>query len=89
MVVTDSFHGTVFSILFGKEFYTLCNPNRGNARMLSLLGKLGLEERMVSDEVLAEPAKRDIDWDAVHGRLDGLRHESLDFLKMALSETHS
>ena len=89
MVVTDSFHGTVFSILFGKEFYTLCNPNRGNARMLSLLGKLGLEERMVSDKVLAEPAKRDIDWDAVHGRLDGLRHESLDFLKMALSETHS
>lgn len=36
-VVTDSFHGTVFSIIFGKEFKCLYNKTRGSARFDSLL----------------------------------------------------
>ena len=36
-VVTDSFHGTVFSIIFGKEFKCLYNKCRGSARFDSLL----------------------------------------------------
>ena len=36
-VVTDSFHGTVFSILFGKEFRCIYNKDRGLARFESLL----------------------------------------------------
>lgn len=36
-VVTDSFHGTVFSILFHKEFQCLFNKERGNSRFQSLL----------------------------------------------------
>lgn len=36
-VVTDSFHGTVFSIIFGKEFKCLYNKSRGSARFDSLL----------------------------------------------------
>lgn len=36
-VVTDSFHGTVFSIIFGKEFKCLYNESRGSARFESLL----------------------------------------------------
>ena len=36
-VVTDSFHGTVFSIIFGKEFICLTNKGRGNSRFDSLL----------------------------------------------------
>ena len=36
-VVTDSFHGTVFSIIFGKDFKCLYNYNRGSARFESLL----------------------------------------------------
>ena len=38
-VVTDSFHGTVFSILFEKPFRCLTNKNRGNARFIDLLDK--------------------------------------------------
>lgn len=37
-VVTDSFHGTVFSIVFGKEFRCLTNSKRGNSRFENLLG---------------------------------------------------
>ena len=36
-VVTDSFHGTVFAIIFGKEFKCLYNETRGLARFESLL----------------------------------------------------
>ena len=36
-VVTDSFHGTVFSIIFGKEFKCIYNKARGAARFESLL----------------------------------------------------
>lgn len=36
-VVTDSFHGTVFSIIFGKEFKCIYNQGRGAARFESLL----------------------------------------------------
>ena len=36
-VVTDSFHGSVFSIIFGKEFKCVYNESRGAARFESLL----------------------------------------------------
>lgn len=38
-VVTDSFHGTVFSILFEKPFRCVANRDRGNARFEDLLDK--------------------------------------------------
>lgn len=86
MVVTDSFHGTVFSILFGKEFYTLCNPHRGNSRMLNLLDKLGIQNRMLSDTDPVEPADKEIDWQDVYSRLEVLRKESIEFLENALKD---
>ena len=42
-VVTDSFHGTVFSIIFNKPFKVLSNAIRGNARIESLLSTFNLE----------------------------------------------
>ena len=49
-VVTDSFHGTVFSIIFGKEFKCIYNKTRGTARFETLLnlynsGKLDEKRR--------------------------------------------
>lgn len=38
-IVTDSFHGTVFSIIFGKPFRCIANKARGGARFDDLLGK--------------------------------------------------
>ena len=43
LVVTDSFHATVFSIIFGKPFVVLGNAKRGNARFSSLLNKTGFD----------------------------------------------
>ena len=84
MVVTDSFHGMVFSILFGKDFYVLCNPHRGNSRMTDLLKQLGLESRLLSDAEPKEPENREIDWAGAYSRLEKRRQESIDFLKNSL-----
>ena len=83
-VVTDSFHGTVFSILFGKEFYNLCSPWRGLERVASLLKALGLEQRLLSDSHPVEPDETKIDWQDVTARLEGMRRKSIDFLDGAL-----
>ena len=45
-VLTDSFHGTCFAIIFNKPFITICHDS-SPARMLSILTPLGLENRMI------------------------------------------
>lgn len=49
-VITDSFHGTCFAIIFRKPFISICNSDRGATRFTSLLGMLGLENRLIKNE---------------------------------------
>ena len=42
LMVTDSFHGTVFSIIYRKQFITRATANRGNARLESLCSTLDI-----------------------------------------------
>lgn len=82
-VITDSFHGTVFSILFKKPFISFVNKERGASRFESLLGKLGLENRLIYDiqnfdmSILNEP----IHYEEVHQKLEILKENSIKFLK--------
>ncbi|MDO4356924.1 MAG: polysaccharide pyruvyl transferase family protein, partial [Clostridia bacterium] len=88
LVVTDSFHGMCFAIIFGIPFIALCNEERGATRFYSLLKKLKLENRLVSnvkeliekEDILLNP----IDFVSVRERLEILRTESLEWLKKAL-----
>lgn len=48
LVVTDSFHGTCFAILFEKQFISVINQYRGKSRFISLLSQFGLEKRMIN-----------------------------------------
>lgn len=48
-VVTDSFHGVVFSIIFNKQFIAIGNPGRGLARFTSLLNMFALDDRLISN----------------------------------------
>ncbi len=45
-VFTDSYHGTIFSIIFKKPFITLVNKKRGDERFYSLLKPLKLMHRL-------------------------------------------
>lgn len=86
MVITDSFHGTVFSIIFHKPFLCINNKKRGTARFESLLRSLGLLNRLVdlekaSIETTLTVLEQKINFDEVEQRLDILRTKSLNFLK--------
>lgn len=90
LVVTDSFHGMVFSIMFNRPFVVFANPDRGTARFTSLLRLLDLEERMILGDASPDIDRllAPIDWDAVNGKLDAARRHSLDFLRDALQLPH-
>lgn len=81
MVIADSFHGTVFSIIYNKPFWVLGNPDRGMARFHSLLKMFGLEDRIVTPEKLATlDNDAPIDWISVNARREELKKKSLNFL---------
>lgn len=79
-VVTDSFHGTVFSIIFQRDFSTIGNKIRGNTRMENLLNMVGLKERLI-EQADSLPV---INWSQVKTLLDGKRQESINFLQSIL-----
>ena len=85
-VVTDSFHGCVFAILFNKPFVAIGNERRGLTRFTSLLQLVGLEDRLVSkpDDVSATLITRFIDWQDVNDRLRGEIARSRDYLQHQL-----
>lgn len=89
MVITDSFHGTVLSINMGKEFYSICKPGGSEFRKTDILGRLGLQDRVISDPaVILNLALPPIDYTAVYAKLDVLRQHSLDYLKTALEGSY-
>lgn len=53
-IVTDSFHGMVFAILFRKPFCVIGNRSRGLSRFESILGQLGMTERLITEPGLSE-----------------------------------
>lgn len=83
-VVTDSFHGSVFSIIFQKEFVSIINRNRGASRFVSLLGKFGLLDRIVIDATRAVLPSQPIDWSKVQQQLQVWQEKSLNYLNRAL-----
>jgi hypothetical protein len=86
-VITDSFHGTVFSIIFNKPFVVVANPERGTARLKDLLSKFGLDNRIIS-KLLPESMEtlyEEVDWKSVNGRVSQLKKESLAFLQESLT----
>ncbi|WP_282053997.1 polysaccharide pyruvyl transferase family protein [Maribacter luteus] len=86
-VVTDSFHGTVFSIIFNKQFIAIGNSTRGITRFTSLLKSLDLSNRFILDdnELYISVIKQTIDYDLVNRKLKQLKLRSIEFLKNALS----
>lgn len=90
-VVTDSFHGTLFAILFNTPFITIANRERGAERMQSLLKKFNLQERLVeldsainSDEpqgVIDRVVALPIEWSEVNRVIAQERKKGIEFLE--------
>lgn len=76
MVITDSFHGCVFSIIFNIPFWCIGNPERGNARFDSLLKLFHLEDRLVGTNAQDIDFNAPVDWSSVNEIRKGMIVES-------------
>jgi len=86
-VITDSFHGTVFSIIFNKPFISLVNVNRGASRFESILGELELTERLLGEfdkQKIEALIQEPIDFDDLNLKLGALRIKSKAFIQKYL-----
>lgn len=86
-VITDSFHGMVLSLIFNKQFFVIRNLQRGEDRFRSILIKLNLEDRLISemDDIhLNSFIKKRIDYGCVNQKLSIMRTNSLNFLYESL-----
>lgn len=88
-IVTDSFHGCVFSILFKKQFISLGNKIRGTNRFESLLKIFGLEERMLDvdsyEDIMNLLFYKKINYECVYKILSEERNRAYTFLREAIN----
>ena len=95
LLVTDSFHGCVFAILFHTPFIVVPNGARGRARFDSLLGLFNLTDRMVDPDLddfgdtFASIANQPIGWDSVDAILQRERERGLKYLRENLQAPHA
>lgn len=88
LVLTTSFHGTVFSIIGKKKFWFIDSMmhNKNDDRAGTILGMFGLENRMLfSEELEKKEAMQSIDYIECEQRLEEKRKQSFDYLINSLS----
>ncbi|QMT02579.1 polysaccharide pyruvyl transferase family protein [Gordonia jinghuaiqii] len=78
-VITDSFHGLSFSLMFGRPVYPVL-PDKGAARLTDLLQSVGLERLAVTGSQDL-PSSADYDAAEVSARLKALADESWDYVR--------
>ncbi|WP_022765633.1 polysaccharide pyruvyl transferase family protein [Butyrivibrio sp. XPD2006] len=91
-IVTDTFHGSIFSIINNKPFVTLVRKTVGNSygneeKLSDLLTRFGLQDRIVpSPDKLPEILTTPIDYDKVNAIRDKERQNTLNYLREQLGE---
>ena len=85
-VITDSFHGTSFSIIFRKTFWS-CQVNNNNHRITSLLDSLGLKDRYIPSEKEIIVNTKPIDFEKLEALLEEKIKKSKEFIKTIISKS--
>lgn len=94
-VITSSFHGVVFSLIFKKPFYAILwdrkDKEKQNGRILDLLSKVGLEDRAFKNPslMIKRGLDENIEWEAVEEKIEQLRSDSASWILNALEELKS
>jgi hypothetical protein len=87
-VLTNSFHGTAFSVNFNIPFYTIPRENKkNNSRFFSLLELTNLENRIIFDGDKDFKLLLEVDFKLSNLKLQQLREESLNFLIDSIEHT--
>ena len=85
-VITNSFHGMVFCLLYHIPFTIVLQSTRNegmNDRFFTLLDRLGLEDRIMCEADYREIPNA-IDWENIDKQLDEIKQEGLEFLTQSL-----
>ena len=91
-VCTDSFHCSLFSMLYKKEFFTFKRYARKtksstNSRLDTLFNLAGVKGRVLNgDEDIQKCLDMNIDYEKVHKNLEKIREESYQYLITALKD---
>lgn len=92
IVLTDSFHGTMFSIYYHKKFivfprYQENEKNSTNSRISSILQIMNLSDRKIKANASAEDyLEKKIDWDNVQSALENFRNQSMQWFVDSLKD---
>ncbi len=78
-VVTNSFHGLSFSIIYQKPVHQFTKVGKENSRMLDLLDELSLSSRLVKDSNTL--LDRDINFEEANKKIKEHRNQSMEFLR--------
>lgn len=90
-IITNSFHGMVFCIIFNKKFVILPNTGQAagmNERITSLLGRFNLEDHVMyefSKEKIDQLFSKEIDWKSINKSISDWGKEGRDFLNKSLN----
>src|SRR5690606_29604244 len=85
-IVTDSFHGCVFAILFNKQLVTFGNAARGIERFQSLLSIFDLGSRLITTSKQIEGIFNPINYEAVNKKVEILRSDAEQYLRHFINE---
>ena len=85
LVLTQSFHGTVFASLFNRKFWSY-NINEymrsDDDRAIAILNQIGLPDRYILiDDLLHEDIMKSIDFDIVNDKIKKMREDALNYIK--------
>lgn len=94
IIVTDSFHAIVFSVIFKKKFFALrrykdSEKGNMNVRIESFLRDINLLDRLIDeqDKLTLSQLKEEIDYKSVEKIITSRRIESIEFLKNAFHDS--
>ncbi len=94
-VCTDSFHCSVFSILYKRQFFTFRRYNRNtkqstNSRLDTLFHMVEIKGRLLTgEENIDDCLKIETDFESVHNKIEGIRQNSYEYLLTALRDEGS
>ena len=90
LVITNSFHGTLLSIIMGRNFYTYNKDKTRSSRIINLLNHYNLSDRILTSTSLSSIniVDKGIDYETINFQLEEDRRISLKFLSDAIEKTN-
>lgn len=89
-VITDSFHGACFAIIFNKPFLVLANYGRGIERLNSILEDFQLQERLIDinkiDYINYDSLFNKVDYNYTNSEIDKKGEQGINWLKQAIEK---